>query len=101
MILLILKKIKIIPTIIGKGKRPRNIFINNFFKKNFLIINRLFPKPLLKTTSKIFKKINQKNIDYPILSEKFLKELAAFFNDNISKVEKLIQQKLEYKIHTD
>ena len=75
-------------------------YLNYIIKKNAEKIRKVLPARIHSILSVLYRKINHKNyyVDEINLSQEFLERLAAYYNKDIEKVEKLINRKLHYKI---
>ena len=78
----------------------RSKYLNHIIKKNAEKIRKVLPARIHNIFSIWYRKINHKNyfVDDIKLSQEFLDKLATYYNEDIEKVEKLIDRKLGYKI---
>lgn len=89
---------------VPEGKRIstklRSKYLNYIIKKNAEKIRKVLPARIHNIFSIWYRKINHKNyfVDDIDVSQEFLDKLATYYNDDIEKVEKLIDRKLGYKI---
>jgi len=78
----------------------RSKYLNYIIKKNGKKIRKVLPARIHSIFSIWYGKLNHKNysVDEIDLSPQFLDKLACYFNQDIEKVEKLIERKLGYRI---